>query len=157
MRLFSPNRLMALTLLAAGQILTVKLAVARCMPAASQQSSSASTESTPGIELLTDPKGVDVRPYLISLMSSVKRKWYQEMPASARGGDKGAVSIQFRVQKDGKLLDSSLKISSSSGKQDLDDASLNAIRNAAPFDHLPRNFPQPFMEMRVFFHYNMGT
>ena len=157
MRLFSPNRLIALMLLAAGQILILKLAVAYPRPAASQQSSSASTESTPGIELLTDPKGVDVRPYLTSLMSSVKRKWYQGMPDSARRGDKGAVSVQFRVQQDGKLLDSSLKISSSSGKQDLDDASLNAIRSAAPFDHLPRNFPQPFMEMRLFFHYNMGT
>jgi TonB family protein len=156
-RLFSPNRLIALTLLAAGQVLILQPAVAYPMPAAPGQSSSSSTESTPGIELLTDPKGVDVRSYLASLFSSVKRKWYEGMPASARRGDKGVVSVQFRVQKDGKLLGSSLKVSSSSGKKDLDDASLNAIRKAAPFDHLPSNFPQPFIEMRLYFQYNMGT
>jgi TonB family protein len=151
-QLFTPSRLM---LLAAGQILALQLAVAYPMPGPRPQSSS--TENAPGIELLTDPKGVDVRPYLISLRSSVERKWYEGMPASARRGDKGVVSVQFRVQRNGKLLDSSLKVSSSSGNKDLDDASLNAVRKAAPFDHLPGHFPQHFIELRLYFRYNMGT
>ena len=100
---------------------------------------------------------MDLRPYLAALMSAVKRKWYEGMPTSARQGDKGEVSVQFRVQQDGKLLDSSLKVASSSGKKDLDDASLNAIRSAAPFSHLPNKFPQRSIEMRVHFQYNMAT
>jgi TonB family protein len=157
-RLSTPNRLLVLALLTAAQTLTSQAALARPTPAAAWQSSSPSAaETTPGIELLTDPKGVDLRPYLAALMSAVKRKWYEGMPTSARQGDKGEVSVQFRVQQDGKLLDSSLKVASSSGKKDLDDASLNAIRSAAPFSHLPNKFPQRSIEMRVHFQYNMAT
>jgi TonB family protein len=157
-RLSTPNCLPVLVLLTATQILTSQVALAHPTPAGPWQSPPSSTaDSAPGIELLTDPKGVDLRVYLGALMSAVKRKWYEGMPASARQGDRGEVSVQFRVQQDGKLLDSSLKVASSSGKKDLDDASLNAIRNAAPFSHLPSKLRQPFIEMRVHFQYNMGT
>jgi outer membrane biosynthesis protein TonB len=49
-----------------------------------------------------------------------------------------------------------VKISSSSGKKDLDDAGVNAVRNASPFVPLPDNFPQPFIELRMYFYYNLA-
>jgi TonB family protein len=76
------------------------------------------------------------------------------MPSSVENGDKGVVSIQFRVQQNGKVPFDSMKIISSSGKKEFDDASLNAIRNVAPFDHLPSKFSQPFVELRMTFYYN---
>jgi TonB family protein len=78
------------------------------------------------------------------------------MPPSVEKGDKGVVSIQFRVQQDGKIPEDSLKVLSSSGKKEFDDAGLNAIRDAAPFDHLPSKFSHPFIELRMAFYYNVA-
>jgi outer membrane biosynthesis protein TonB len=42
-----------------------------------------------------------------------------------------------------------------SRKSDLDAASLEAIREAGPFDKLPEKFSQPFILVRVTFYYNV--
>src|SRR5690606_23167628 len=49
-----------------------------------------------GLELLSDPKGVDFRPYLIQVLNAVRRNWYAVLPESARlGMERGRVAIQF--------------------------------------------------------------
>jgi len=106
------------------------------------------------VEMRSDAEGVDFGPFMQSAHRSVKRQFLAVMPASVEKGDKGIVSIQFRVQQDGKVPVDSLKIVSSSGKKEFDDAALNAIRNIAPFDHLPTKFTQPFVELRMTFYYN---
>jgi TonB family protein len=89
-----------------------------------------------------------------SVYRPVRRECFAGMPHSIEKGEKGIVSIEFRVQQDGKVPADSLKILSSSGKKELDDASLNAIHNVAPFDYLPSKFSQPFVELRMIFYYN---
>ena len=49
------------------------------------------------VRMLTPDEGVDFSKYLDGVVASVKRKWYAVMPASALDGDKGRVTIQFRI------------------------------------------------------------
>lgn len=105
------------------------------------------------IEIPTDTEGVDFGPFKLSVQQSVSRKCYERMPPSVKKGDIGTVLFQFRVQKDGKLPDGFMKVLSSTGKKEIDDASLKAIHDAAPFDHLPSKFSRPFVELRILFEY----
>ena len=154
MRPLTANLLIALALLTAVQILPSHLALAYPLQDAPPHSSDTPTAGV-GLQVLTDPKGVDIRPFVESLLASVKHKWHDGMPASARRGDKGKLSVDFRIQQDGKLIDDSVKVLSSSGEKDLDDAGVNAIRSASPFGPLPDKFSQPFIEMRIYFYYNI--
>ncbi len=43
----------------------------------------------------------------------------------------------------------------SSGKSDFDASSLQGIREALPFGHLPEKFAQPFIVLRFTFYYNL--
>jgi TonB family protein len=130
-------------------------------PSLAHLQSSDSTGNTPGaamgpIELLTPTEGLDFNPFMRSSYLSIKREWFAGMPPSVEKGEKGIVVIQFEVQQDGKLPDDSLRVKASSGKKELDNASLNAIRNAAPFDHLPSKFSQPLVDLRMTFYYNVA-
>jgi outer membrane biosynthesis protein TonB len=42
-----------------------------------------------------------------------------------------------------------------SGKDELDTASLPAVREAEPFKPLPEKFSQPFILLRITFYYNL--
>jgi outer membrane biosynthesis protein TonB len=44
----------------------------------------------------------------------------------------------------------------SSEKSDFDAASSQAVREAAPFNHLPQKFSKPFIEVRFTFYYNVA-
>jgi hypothetical protein len=56
-------------------------------------------------EILTDTKGVDFAPYLTLIVKSVRQSWYKMISASSRPpiSKKGRVSIEFVVEKDGKI------------------------------------------------------
>jgi TonB family protein len=155
------NCLIVLTLLTTTQVLPPNPALANPVDHATPQSSD-STGNTKkaivgaAIEIRTDTEGVDFAPFMRSVYRSVKREWLAGMPPSVEKGDKGVVTIQFRVQQDGNVSDDSLKVVSSSSKKEYDDASLRAIRNVAPFDHLPSKFSQPFVELRMIFYYNIA-
>ena len=60
-----------------------------------------------------------------------------------------------RQEPDGTVPDEFLKLRQNSENKDLDDASLRAIRKAAPFSHLPKDYSQPFIELRMSFYYNV--
>jgi TonB family protein len=98
--------------------------------------------------MLTPTKGVDFNPYLRERYISVRDQWRAAMPPSVKIGRQGITSVRFRVLQDGKVPDDFLKLIHSSGLSELDEASLGAIRKAAPFAHLPKDFSQPFIELR---------
>jgi TonB family protein len=124
---------------------------------APQSSGSVSKGKTAGctIEMLSDTKEVDFNPYLRELYVSVKKYWYMVMPRSVLLGEQGMNGVEFHVLQDGSVPKDSLKLVLVSGKTSLDDASLHAVRKAAPFSHLPEKFPQPFIELRFTFYYNL--
>ncbi len=64
-------------------------------------------------------------------------------------------AVQFRILRNGNIPNDSVELTYHSGKSDLDAASLQAIREAGPFDKLPEKFSQPFAVLRVTFYYNL--
>jgi TonB family protein len=77
------------------------------------------------------------------------------MPASVAKGQKGINSVEFRILQDGTVPKEFMKVKNSSRKADLDNASLAAVREAAPFAKLPADFTAPYIELRFKFFYNV--
>jgi len=113
---------------------------------------------TPGrqassLELLSDPQGVDFRPYLIQILQNVRRNWFAVMPESAKLGRRGRVIIQFAISKDGGVP--KLVIAGHSGTDALDRAAVAGISASNPFPPLPREFGGDQVRLQFTFAYNM--
>ncbi len=116
------------------------------------------SEPTPGrtgssLELLSDPGGVDFRPYLIRILASVKRNWMAVIPESAKLGRRGRVAIQFIVARDGSVP--RLVIASASGADPLDRAAVAGISASNPFPPLPPEYKGQDIRLQFVFVYNM--
>lgn len=107
------------------------------------------------LELLSDPMGVDFRPYLIRILSSVRRNWFAVMPESVRLGRRGRVSIQFAINRNGSVP--KLVIVSNSGTDALDRAAVAGISASNPFPPLPTEFKGDQVRLQFTFMYNMPT
>ncbi len=108
-----------------------------------------------GIQMLTPTEGVDFNDYLARVYQSVKRNWFAVMPASVELGDKGVVSLQFRIMKDGVVPTGEPVKVFGSGKEPLDRAAISSIRASTPFEPLPPAFSGPFIELRFTYYYNL--
>jgi TonB family protein len=108
-----------------------------------------------GIQMLSPSHGIDFSEYLKRVLESVKRNWFAIIPESARMGDKGIVVIQFRIQHDGSVPDPDPRLMRTSGKEPLDRAAMSAIRASNPFEPLPSQYPEPQIELRFIFLYNL--
>src|SRR5215467_464704 len=107
--------------------------------------------------MLTDAEDFDWKAFGISLYSSVIKSWIANMPDSVQEGQQGKNSVTFRVLRDGSVPDESVTLVSASDTSELDEASLRAIRAAAPFCHLPEKCSQPFILLCTVFYYNPIT
>jgi TonB family protein len=105
------------------------------------------------VELLSDPDGVDFKPYLIQVLAAVKRNWFAVMPQSARYGSRGQVRIQFAIRRDGSVP--KLVIASSSGADPLDRAAVAGVSASNPFPPLPREFGGNEVRLQFTFSYNV--
>jgi protein TonB len=105
------------------------------------------------LELLSDPKGVDFRPYLIRILSAVRRNWLAIIPESAKRGRQGKVVIQFAIDRSGKVP--KLVIASGSGTEALDRAAVAGISATTPFPPLPAEFAGNEIRLQFVFLYNM--
>lgn len=105
------------------------------------------------LELLSDPKGVDFRPYLVRILSAVRRNWLAIIPESARRGRQGKVVIQFAIDREGKVP--KLVIASGSGTDALDRAAVAGISATTPFPPLPSEFAGNEIRLQFVFLYNM--
>jgi outer membrane biosynthesis protein TonB len=108
-----------------------------------------------GITMLTPTEGVDFNDYLARVYQSVKRNWFAVMPASVELGDKGVVSLQFRIMKDGGVPAGEPVTVFGSGKEPLDRAAISSIRASNPFEPLPPAFKGPYIELRFTYYYNL--
>ena len=105
--------------------------------------------------LLSDPESIDWAPYLHQVYLSTKQKLTATgLPESAKRGEPGTVRIEFRIDRDGKVPEDSLFLITS-GKKDMDDACLAAIRAAGPFNHLPETFHGSFIKLRQTVYFNV--
>jgi len=105
------------------------------------------------IQLLSDPMGVDFRPYLMQILASVKRNWFAILPTSAKLGLRGKVAIQFSISRDGRVP--KLVIAAGSGSEALDRAAVSAISASNPFPPLPGEFKGDRVVLQFNFDYNM--
>ncbi len=108
------------------------------------------------IELLSDPQGVDFRPYLIQVLAAVRRNWFAVIPESARlGGRPGRVAVQFAISKNGSVP--KLVIAGGSGTDSFDRAAVAGISASNPFPPLPSEFRGDQVRLQLVFNYNMPT
>ena len=112
-----------------------------------------SSAETIGFKVLSSTGGIDFKPYLITLFNPINRSFHVKLPKSAVVGEKEAVVVQFRIQKDGSLPDQFVTIESSSGEKEFDAAALSAIRAAAPFGRLPEGYSGTYLELQISFYY----
>jgi TonB family protein len=110
---------------------------------------------TAGIEMLTPTEGVDFNGYLRTVYVTTKKRWFASIPPSVARGQKGVNSVEFRILRDGTVPKEFMKMKASSGKAELDEASLAGIRDATPFAKLPEKFTAPYIELRFTFYYNL--
>ena len=106
------------------------------------------------LELLSDPRGVNFRPYLTRILTIVKLNWHAVIPESARLGlNRGNVSLQFSISRDGTVP--KLVIFHSSGVPELDRAAVASISASNPFPPLPGEFTGQMVRLQFKFAYNM--
>jgi TonB family protein len=105
------------------------------------------------LELLSDPQGVDFRPYLTQVLAAVKRNWMTIMPESARFGTRGRTAVQFAIDRSGRVP--KLVISAGSGVGALDRAAVAGISASTPFPPLPPEFRGVEIRLQMVFSYNM--
>jgi TonB family protein len=82
--------------------------------------------------------------YAQRIQDSVTRNWNQLR------GREGRVQIYFRITRDGKIEAARVEISS--GKPELDDMALQAVRRAT-LPPLPEEFEGSALGVRFWFHY----
>lgn len=115
--------------------------------------------SAPGLQgsalqLLSDPMGVDFRPYLTQILATVRRNWMNVIPESVlRLGRRGQTAIQFSVSRTGGVI--KLVIATSSGSDPLDRAAVAGISASNPFPPLPAEFKGERIVLQFNFAYNM--
>ena len=105
------------------------------------------------LQLLSDPLGVDFRPYLTQILATVKRNWLAILPESVKLGRRGKVAIQFSISREGSVP--KLVIASGSGTEALDRAAVAAISASNPFPPLPNEFKGDRVVLQFNFAYNM--
>lgn len=105
------------------------------------------------VELLSDPQGVDFKPYLIRVLTAVRRNWMAVIPESARfGGVRGRVLVQFAINRDGSVR--KIVFAANSGSEALDRAAIAGISASTPFPALPNEFPGPEVRLQLSFTYS---
>lgn len=112
------------------------------------------TDSGSLVELLSDPRGVDFRPYLTQVLAAVRRNWLAVIPESARlGMSRGRTLIQFSVARNGSVP--KLVIARTSGTAPLDRAAVAGISASNPFPPLPGEYLGKDIRLQFTFLYNI--
>ena len=105
------------------------------------------------LELMSDPMGVDFKPYLIQILARVRQNWFAVIPESARMGNRGVVQLQFMIDRSGQVP--KLVIATPSGSQALDKAAVASISASVPFPPLPREYKGLAIRLQFAFKYNV--
>jgi TonB family protein len=105
------------------------------------------------LELLSDPEGIDFRPYMMQVLAAVRRNWFAIMPESAKLGSRGKVAIQFSIDRQGSVP--KLVIVGPSGIQALDRAAVAGVSASNPFPPLPHEFRGNLIRLQLVFAYNV--
>src|ERR1700722_3797777 len=103
------------------------------------------------LELKSDTMGADFKPYLIQVLTLVKKNWYAVVPESAHLGNHGLVQIQFIIDRSGTVP--KLVIATPSGSESLDKAAVAGIGASQPFPPFPKDFSGKQLRLELSFKY----
>jgi TonB family protein len=107
------------------------------------------------LQLLSDPAGVDFKPYLVQVLAAVRTNWLSVIPESARMGRRGRVLVQFIINRRGGVP--KLVIAESSGTAAFDRAAVAGISASYPFPPLPNTFKGNEIRLQLAFTYNQAA
>lgn len=113
----------------------------------------AQSKGSSSLELLSDPLGVDFRPYLVRVLAVIRRNWFLVLPEGARMGQRGRTVVQFSIAKNGAVP--KLVIHSPSGNEPLDRAAVAGISMSNPLPPLPNEYRGDVLRLQLVFSYNM--
>jgi outer membrane biosynthesis protein TonB len=86
---------------------------------------------------------------------AVGKSWRKHMPREVREGQKGLVTLRFKVQNDGTLLEDDTTVVQEFANETLLEKSLSALREAAPFPAFPPSLSKPDATFRFTFSYSL--
>ena len=104
------------------------------------------------LELLSDPMGVDFRPYLAKILARVRQNWFAIIPESAKIGNAEVVTLQFIIDRNGQVP--KLVIAMPSGTETRNRAAVASISASVPFPPLPQDFKGREVRLQFAFKYN---
>jgi TonB family protein len=105
------------------------------------------------VELQSDPRGADFRPYLARILAIVRANWRRVIPESARMGQlRGRTVIEFIIDRDGSIP--KLVTADSSGSEPLDRAAVAGLSMSNPLPPLPADFKGFQVRLAFTFSYN---
>lgn len=93
----------------------------------------------------------DFAPYLLDLKQRIKQHWIPPIAFTALGAIHGYTKINFRIYPDGRM--EGLAVVETNGHDSLHRSSMNAIKGAAPFRPLPKDFPEDYLDITFGFYY----
>ncbi len=117
----------------------------------SNDSSSKQDKERRVVDLLSDTRGFDLKPYLNRLVGLVRTNWFRLIPESAQAR-KGRVVVRFRVMRDGYITN--VRFDTNSGDETLDHSAYGAILASNPLRPFPSGFGCEFIDLRFRFYYN---
>jgi hypothetical protein len=99
---------------------------------------------------------LSMKAYNVKVKDAIHKKWMKSMPSAVRGGDdRGMVILQFKIDSDGTIPEDSLRFRTVFADDLLMGKALSAVRDASPFPPFPPDAQKPFLEMRIYFMYNL--
>jgi TonB family protein len=109
-----------------------------------------------GVELKSDPQGIDMRPYLAQILTIVRANWRRVIPQSVRMGTmRGRTVVEFIINRDGSIP--KLVTAESSGLDPLDRAAVAGLSMSNPLPPLPPDFKGEQVRLAFTFAYNSAT
>jgi TonB C terminal len=109
-----------------------------------------------GIQMLSDPMGVDWTAYFKRLHHDIQNNWDPLIPEEVQAPimKKGIVGIRFSILPDGSIGEPMI-LETRSGDVALDKAAWSAITSEGTYPPLPKEFHGPKLELRIGFYYNL--
>lgn len=105
------------------------------------------------LELKSDPLGVDFKPYMVQVLTAIRRNWFAVYPEAARLGMRGEVSLMFGIAKQGGVT--KIVFISETTSKPLNEAAVAAISASNPLPPLPPQFKGDRIVLQMKFLYNM--
>jgi TonB family protein len=105
------------------------------------------------LQLKSDPMGVDFRPYMIQVLASIRRNWFAVYPEAAKTGMRGQVVVQFRIDREGKVV--KIVFNGESPSRPLNQAAVAAVSASMPMPPFPAAFKGDSVVLQMTFLYNM--